>query len=322
MCLSQKPRRGFTLVELLVVIAIIGILIALLLPAVQAAREAARRSQCTNNLKQIGLAVHNYHDTFNTFPPGSLRFNIPGINSWSTQHLSWRTRILPYLEQQAIYDQVNWSALQFYNVAPGTTLRNIDLAAFRCPSDYSDARCSSTWAPTNYVGNGGARSGHAYTTANTRGMFWDVHTADARPPRMADITDGTSNSLMASECKINEPWVCRGSCTYAQCITGTDGVVRTSNEEGGRGYSWFRAYAGWEYLFNTILPINDKLTVNHECMTGSQDGAYAARSRHPGGVNATMGDASVRFVSETIDINLWQAASTIDGPNTEPTTGL
>ena len=315
----HKRKRGFTLVELLVVIAIIGILVALLLPAIQAAREAARRAQCTNNLKQIALAVHNYHDTFNAFPPGSVRSsNIPNVNSWSTQHLSWLARILPFMEQQAIFDQIDWARLQSWNHAPGNTLRNIDLACYRCPSDFSDARCSSSWAPTNYVGNGGARAGHAYTTANTRGMFWDVHNTDAMAARMSDITDGTSTTLMASECKINEPWVCRGSCTYSACITGTDGVTRTSNEEGGRGYSWYRAYGGWEYLFNTILPINDPLTANHECMSGSQDGAYAARSRHPGGVNVAMADGSTKFVSENLALDVWRAASTIGGPGNEP----
>ncbi len=326
MAVSCKRSRGFTLVELLVVIAIIGILIALLLPAVQAAREAARRSQCTNNLKQIGLALHNYHDTYQAFPPGSLRFIIPGVNSWSTQHISWEVRILPYLEQQAVYDQVDFEGLQSWNYAPGNTLRNTNLACYRCPSDYSDARVESSWAPTNYVGCSGSDTGHGYTTSDRRGMFRDINSTTARPPRMADITDGTSNTMAVSECKINEPWVCdcTSACDWSQCQLGTDGTVLTGNTSNsqGRGHSWYRAYGGNSWLYNTVLPPNDRLTSNHECYNGSGTGAYGARSRHPGGVNVTLGDASVRFVSETIDINVWRAASTIDGPSSEPIGGL
>ncbi len=318
MLLSLKRERGFTLVELLVVIAIIGILIALLLPAVQAAREAAKRSQCTNNLKQIGLAVHNYHDTFNGFPPGSVRFNLPGVSSWQTQHLSWAVRILPYLEQQAIYDQVCWECLQSWNSPPGNTLRNIDLAAYRCPTDYSDARVSNSWAPTNYVVCSGADRNHGFSNSRNLGMF-----RENMSRRIADIDDGTSHTMMASECMINEPWVCRGSCSDQNaCQAGTDGITLNSNDEGGRGMSWYRGYGGALWLFNTIMPPNDKLTSNHECMSGSTNGAYAARSRHPGGVNVTMGDGAVKFVSETVDLGIWRAASTIKGPSNEPQADL
>jgi prepilin-type N-terminal cleavage/methylation domain-containing protein len=315
--MSIHRSRGFTLVELLVVIAIIGVLVALLLPAVQAAREAARRTHCTNNLKQIGLAHHNYHDTFGGFPPPSIRFNIPGVSSWQTQHLSWAARILPFVEQQQVYDQIEWAILQSWNTEPGATLRGIEMPMYRCPSDRRDIRVNSAWAPINYVVCTGAddRLNFHNNSINNRtyGMF-----RENRSSTFADIKDGSSNTLMASECIINFPFVCRGSCTYASCITGTDGVTRTSNEEGGRGYSWYRGYAGWDYGFNTVLPINDKLTRNHECMSGSQQGAYAARSHHPGGVLVVMGDASVKFASETMTIEIWRAASTVDGPDNEP----
>ena len=317
--MKRRGQRAFTLVELLVVIAIIGILIALLLPAVQAAREAARRSQCTNNLKQIGLALHTYADVNKGLPPLSVRFTWY-VNSWQTQHLSWRTRLLPYLEQQAIYNQVDWINRQVWNVEPGLTIRNIDLAVFRCPSDRSGRPpgTSTSWAPTNYVANQGAddcsdlctSSQFSSNTALTRGLFRENWS-----PTFSDILDGTSNTQAVSECMINEPWVCRASCSgnMPACVAGTDGVVLNSNEEAYRGYSWFRGYAPYESSYSSLMPPNDRLTRNHECMNSSTRSVFAARSRHPGGVNVCWADGSVRFVSETVDKNVWIATSTIAG---------
>ncbi|MGQ9564741.1 MAG: DUF1559 domain-containing protein [Thermogutta sp.] len=319
-----RSRRGFTLVELLVVIAIIGLLIALLLPAVQAAREAARRSQCTNNLKQIGLALHTYVDANGRFPMLSVRFTWY-TNSWQTQHLSWRTRILPYVEQKSIYDRVNWIDRQVWNVEPGLTIRNTDLAVYRCPSDRGGrpAGTSSSWAPTNYVANQGADEctdmcSSSYFSTNPRltlGLF-----RENWAPSFADIIDGTSNTQAVSECLVNEPWVCRGTCGIADnpaalppCVAGTDGYTITKNDEAYRGYSWFRGYAGYESSYSTLMAPNDRLTRNHECMATSTRNVHAARSRHPGGVNVCLADASVRFIGETIDMNVWRATSTIQG---------
>jgi len=118
-----KRKRGFTLIELLVVIAIIAILIALLLPAVQQAREAARRSQCKNNLKQIGLALHNYHDNFRMFPPGDVRRLYGGVSSWTTSMIGWIPRILPFLDQAVIYNQINWELETGVSATPNSELR-------------------------------------------------------------------------------------------------------------------------------------------------------------------------------------------------------
>ncbi len=323
---KRLPRcRGFTLVELLVVIAIIGILIALLLPAVQAAREAARRAQCTNNLKQIGLALHNYHDSNRRFPPLSVRFSPPpsGVDSWNTQELSWLTRTLPYLEQQVIYSQIDFAKVQTWSSSPGSTLKNIDLVAFRCPSDLSGRPKGqpSNWAPTNYVASTGADecmdlcTTSTFTTdgQKTRGLFRMNHF-----PSFATITDGSSNTMAVSECMIGEPWVCRASCTsdLGSCVAGTDGVNLTDDEENNRGFSWYYGYGYYSLSFSTLLPPNDRLTKNHECMSSSTRGIGAARSRHPGGVNVCMADGSTRFVSETINITIWRGASTVHNGET------
>jgi prepilin-type processing-associated H-X9-DG protein len=310
-------------VELLVVIAIIGILIALLLPAVQAAREAARRAQCTNNLKQIGLALHNYHDTNRRFPPLSVRFSPPlpaGVDSWSTQELSWMTRILPYIEQQTIYTQINFADVQTWNKSPGSTLRGLNINGFRCPSDVGK-NIPSGWAPTNYLASTGAddcmdlcsTSTFSTNVQKTRGLFRMNHF-----PSFAHIQDGSSNTMAVSECMIGEPWVCRASCSsnMQACVAGTDGVTLDKNEEAIRGYSWYFGYGYYSLSFSTLMPPNDRLTKNHECMVGSTSGVGAARSRHPGGVNVCMADGSTRFVSETIALSIWRGASTVQGGET------
>jgi prepilin-type N-terminal cleavage/methylation domain-containing protein/prepilin-type processing-associated H-X9-DG protein len=318
--MSRQRSRGFTLVELLVVIAIIGILIALLLPAVQAAREAARRAECTNKIKQIGLALHNYVDTFKVFPCGSFRVDwISGLNSWETQHLSWLTRILPYVEQKQLYDQVPWGIYQSWSASKSTIGNKIymtHLTAFRCPSETSpwwdDA---SQPGPTNYVACTGSETSQAKpgSSMTAVGLFRENFF-----PSFANVIDGSSNTMAVSECTVGKPYTCRASCTnYQATNAGTDGVTLTKDEDSTRGRSWYQAYgATWPY--QTLLGPNDKLTENHEYMGGSNAGSYAARSRHPGGVNVGMTDGSVKFVGDTIDKTIWQAASTIS--NGEPKT--
>jgi prepilin-type N-terminal cleavage/methylation domain-containing protein/prepilin-type processing-associated H-X9-DG protein len=322
----RRRIGGFTLVELLVVIAIIGILIALLLPAVQAAREAARRSQCVNNAKQLGLAVHEYHDSFKVFPPGSIRWPEWAGNTWETSHINWVARVLPYIEQQNIYDQIEFSDTRPWQSdpsKPGYLLRRIEIASVRCPSDPGNKYGSTSAAPTNYVGCYGrsesCSGGHDYD----RGIF-----QENAEYTMGNIKDGTSNTMMVGGCLVGEPYICRGQCctnnwpACVNCVAGTDGLTLTGDDENGRGFSWFGGYGCQKWGFNTILPPNDRLTANHECMSSSTSGAYTARSRHPGGVNICMGDGSVKFVLETIELDIWRAASTMNGqtrPGGEPT---
>jgi prepilin-type N-terminal cleavage/methylation domain-containing protein len=185
--LSRRRIRGFTLIELLVVIAIIAVLIALLLPAVQQAREAARRSQCRNNLKQIGLALHNYHDIYNQFPPARIRDIIAG-EPWTTSNIAWGAHLLAQLDQQPLFSQVDWNLFQrhdpIWQEINGPVMQQV-LGVFRCPSDSGRGRVNwitpemnrvtgpvmpqSRWgvplAPTNYFGSVGPDT-HVRTAAD------------------------------------------------------------------------------------------------------------------------------------------------------------
>ncbi len=174
-----RPGAGFTLVELLVVIAIIGILIALLLPAVQAAREAARRMQCTNNLKQIGLAMHTYHDSLRSFPLGSSR---------ASDGFTWYSFILPYMEQRPLYDVLKPDARAIPAATAGTPIMT-QLGMYRCPSDSGDLLNPhyKGYPTANYVASG------TMFSAPSNSMHWKIFV------RMAAITDGLSNTFIVSE---------------------------------------------------------------------------------------------------------------------------
>ena len=238
-------RRGFTLVELLVVIAIIGILIALLLPAVQAAREAARRSQCVNNIKQIGLALHNYHDAFKSFPPRAV-FGAGCVGPpQSPYHHTWLTAILPYMEQGPLYDSTDMGA-----PAWGQPIVSTLVETLLCPSDYTalsdTTQTNGNIAWTNYAGptawdwwlrrdrNMGPNNppGLPITYDNTRsdGIFMADNTT-----LMRDINDGTSNTVLAAE--VNFAGWMRGT-SYQN----GSGIPRLSNSG---GYLPRAAFVGW-----------------------------------------------------------------------------
>src|SRR3954467_4303713 len=193
-------RRGFTLIELLVVIAIIGVLIALLLPAVQAEREAARRMQCTNNLKQIGIALHNYHDTDGCFPWCGLTILNPTVTS--TIQWSPHTRFLPHVEQRALYAALNFSFVG--SDPPNATVTATKVASFLCPSDPRQNIPVAGWAGTNYRGSQGNSLVYGYGDSDPTNV-----NAGMPPPnglffsnmlvKFADITDGLSNTAAFSE---------------------------------------------------------------------------------------------------------------------------
>ena len=309
----SNAHRGFTLVELLVVIAIIGILIALLLPAVQAAREAARRMQCSNHLKQLALGLHLYHDANNRFPVGSGRRdprasgNSEGLN---TSIIGWMARVLPYAEQASLHDQIDWT-LEPGNTGVNVDVMKLDLPFSRCPSDLADERPKEAYAPTNYVACQGT-NGRGFDWLKPDGLFMIT-----KQRAMRDVTDGTSNTMALSECMVNKPWVKRyGSDTagWNACLAGTAPPIDSNMSTSGiRGYSWFytREMSVWSYTAR--IPPNDRLSANHEPEVWTNYGFFGARSRHPGGVNVALADGSVQFISDSIAITTWQALATIAG---------
>lgn len=309
-------RRGFTLVELLVVIAIIGILIALLLPAVQAAREAARRSQCTNHLKQLALAFHNYHDTHRKFP--AYQYPVAGASSW-LGHGPF-TMILPFIEQRPVYDKVNFTLAWDNGNQPNAT----KIETFICPSDIAYADQSRPG--NNYAVCAGGRV-NLYDSGNPNeasGIF-----VRYRESGFADIQDGSSNVVMLGE-------LLKGDGTDSalnkerdftnQLPAHTDKFPPQSEIESlgatcdGTASSWQNSNGGREWMasfpgmvaFNTVAPPNWK---HISCCDGSafgytcdRNGIVPPRSKHPGGVNVALGDASVRFISDTIELLTWQRA--------------
>ncbi len=318
----SKARKGFTLVELLVVIAIIGILIALLLPAVQAAREAARRSQCTNNLKQLALACHNYHDTFKVFPPLGAGTDVSDTSAgdWNTcwtnngRRLSMFVHMLPFYEQATVYDLIQAGGTYGSNVVPrgganpmqtGYTPYTTKIAALHCPSE-----ANSTDAGGNYVGSVGDQCYNNHGDSTPRGIFGYLSEIG-----MNSIKDGTSNTIMFSEVRVgesnpqNDTSVERGQVTMGGldynpilCLqaVGPDGTLVGTypSSHNRRGRNWATGYS-LSVGFATILPPNSP-----NCSNGRGEwnwGLYPASSYHPGGVNGAMADGSVNFFSETIN---------------------
>ena len=290
--MKSARRLGFTLVELLVVIAIIGILIALLLPAVQAAREAARRSQCTNNLKQLGIALHNYHDTHKALPPGWLR-KYQGTTLINTSCWGWGAFILPYVEQQALFDTIEPGQGTFRDsVTDATKLAAMktELKAFRCPSDVqgvvnpSRTVNSQQLTISNYVGNNTSDTISQSDNPDKSGLF-----VEDKALRFGDILDGTSNTVALGE----RGWQYRRSdgkrkLSAAALIFGT--IDRNNGERLGDliGCGCYKLN-----LDGTVQPDDGQANANRGWMSYS--------SRHPGGANFVLADGSVRFISETID---------------------
>jgi prepilin-type N-terminal cleavage/methylation domain-containing protein/prepilin-type processing-associated H-X9-DG protein len=322
-------HRAFTLIELLVVIAIIAVLIALLLPAVQAAREAARRAQCTNNLKQIGLAMHNYETANGSFPPGEKGC------CWGT----WGVFILPFVEQQNLFNAWNAYGNNIpsggaadgylrYAGAANTTVSYSYVSSYACPSDpNAGVQRNGAVRYQNYVVNYGnvdqaqnrnypvpnpANPNQFFTFAGA--PFTDVGSpaiddtgyaidfAALTVTKIAGITDGLSNTMMTSELKIAGP----------------------PNDL--RGYTWWGPSASFTALLtpNSLLP--DTMgnggcsALNPPCNTGltNPNGGYtmvylAARSYHPGGISVGMCDGSVRFIKNSISLLSYQALSTSQG---------
>jgi prepilin-type N-terminal cleavage/methylation domain-containing protein/prepilin-type processing-associated H-X9-DG protein len=326
----KNVRRGFTLIELLVVIAIIAVLIALLLPAVQAAREAARRAQCVNNLKQIGLGMHNYISSNSTFPPGTKGC------CWGT----WCVFLLPFVEQQALFDAWNFygnsevSALDGnfrYGGIVNITVTSSRVNAYYCPTD------GGNQVLQGITSNGRSVTSHNYLVnfGNTTIMqtpitvgsitysflgapFSDIGAPDAisisykgtgtAEPTVGfqTITDGTSNTMFTSEVTVGQPKV-------------------VGSQYDLRGFSWWSfgaMFTGW-LAPNSTLPdamqssgyCSYPYLNNPPCTQASSILLMwqAARSRHPGGVNVGMADGSVKFVKNSVSLIVWRALSSAMG---------
>jgi prepilin-type N-terminal cleavage/methylation domain-containing protein/prepilin-type processing-associated H-X9-DG protein len=275
---SFPPRRrpGFTLIELLVVIAVIGILIALLLPAVQRVREAASRATCTNNFKQIGLALYNYHDSFNAFPPGRLDVT-------SSIHHSWEIRIFPYLEQDNLYKEYHFEVTWDNRSNDSGILQN-RVKTFLCPSAPADHVAANGRGPTDYPAINNISHPNPYIhplpTADT--TFVGVLGSNVYR-RIAEITDGTSNTLMVAEdAGRNQLWQMGRGGVYSSLNDGSWG-----NPDGNIVLKGFDPATG-------MTP--GPCAIN--CTNVQQ-----VYSFHPGGANALAADGSVHFLKETMDIN-------------------
>jgi prepilin-type N-terminal cleavage/methylation domain-containing protein/prepilin-type processing-associated H-X9-DG protein len=299
--MASKNRRGFTLIELLVVIAIIAVLIGLLLPAVQKVRAAAARAQCLNNLKQIGLGLHAYHDVYRALPPGGSTFA-------GTAGHSFHVYILPYIEQEALYRSFNLN--QTYNAGTSTTgnmaNRNLVPAVYLCPSQpiRIGFGADAGWSVVHYVGNMGPHgtnpdSGAAYDwhdNASQGGYALQGVLGAGAKVRLTDITDGTSNTILVGELSWGTP---AAPVPYRGWNRGCGNDTSTYGCIGCR---------------NVAYGINNPASIN----AGND---LALGSLHTGGANIALCDGSVRFLSENTDLGVLLSMASRNGGEVTGTTG-
>jgi len=333
----RRNHAGFTLVELLVVIAIIGVMVGLLLPAVQAAREAARRMSCSNNLKQLGLAIHNYHDTYKSFPTTEIWGDRTGLQ---VRNFTWMAFILPFVEQAPLHAQINFSQSVMAQTANnGTLIRSTVIPAYLCPTDPVWDTLPHNFALTSYAGASGWDE-HA--------RFGDLHAGvfpTARTTRFSNIQDGTSNTIAIGEVTTSSfcclpAGVDESTGGAGQVRRGASRVVRsafvaTMVDNGFNDHALARAVNNGQILLSADG--NQGIVgawwnggqahvwkPTYRCRTGINAEWRGAGSLHPGGAQFAMADASVRFISETIQAsalhsgqannnNVWNALNTVAG---------
>ncbi len=307
-----RSRRAFTLIEVLTTIAVIGLLIALVLPAVQMARESARRSQCSSNLRQIGLALNSYASSFGSFPDAS---NGHGYSPHSM--------LLPYLDESVLYNAINFSESAYDGLPTSAnyTVMCVTLSGFLCPSDGSSRRAGVGWS--SYPVNRGVN----YRPGTTENGAFTVPISSGSPsPSLASFTDGLSDTAAASEWVLgtvlltdrdpkatiyetptNLTRIFEFDLRAQECHDLDPATAKVNDPD--KGIYWHQG--GYLHTnYNHALGPND-----HSCspLGWVQFGAFSASSRHPGGVNLLFGDGHVRFVSERVNIPLWRAVGTRNG---------
>lgn len=306
---SRNKLRGFTLIELLVVIAIIAILVSLLLPAVQQAREAARRTQCKNNLKQLGLALHNYHDISRMFPSTSYQASDVFADAEASATYGWATMLLPQIEQAPLYNLLSPGSPRTLSQTvalngPELAAMRQPISAFRCPSDtgpnvndlYSisdgtaDVANRVDLATSNYIGCNDSQTvlrtnADGFMVVGTR---WAGNNNRVTTRRIRDITDGTSNTLAIGE----RAYVLNGDPLFAGVVFGHTGVENWV-PGGGQNPTGF-----WTVLGSGMVSINTTNSVNNSLINQAR---RSFSSQHTGGAQFVLADGSVRFVSENID---------------------
>ena len=318
----MKTRRGFTLVELLVVIAIIGILIALLLPAVQAARESARRTQCQNNFKQLGLALHLHHDVKRTFPEGFITGErgktAKDPYGWAPPQFPYMLWLYPFFEETATTEGFDYTFdTNWYETWPEEYLAKV-VSIMVCPSDGMGSN-PVLCCPAG-KGKGYAKSNYlAFFSGNTHGDLAATDITRERKRELAafglnrgssfrNIRDGTTNTMVMAEYLTGIPEDVRGYFWTCQAGGGMLFTKLTPNSSAAD------VLVGWDD--NWCPEGHDRPELNLPCRKGlfpPSNGTAGARSRHPGGVHVLLADASVQFVNESIDIVVWKGMATIDG---------
>lgn len=302
--MEKRVPSGFTLVELLVVIAIIGVLIALLLPAVQMVREAARSAQCKNNLKQLGLAMQSYHDTQKVFPPGSLIHLRPWLPHIG--RMSYFVHLLPYMEQEHLHEQIDQRT--GFNVARAwpdfQELYDLDIPGPRCPSFDNPCRSKGNGLGLDYFGVTGAKETACPSPPNARypvlPVLWPpclcggyANTGILYPNstvRIRDIRDGTTNTFMIGE----QAW------------------------KMGRHTNWFAGMGDGPGEVYSCKNVYHPINAEYCCLEGGWGGAFtndtSFGSQHPGGAHFVHADGSVRFIAEPIEMSLYlEMASRANG---------
>lgn len=332
----SRKNRAFTLIELLVVIAIIGVLIALLLPAVQAAREAARRAQCVNNLKQFGLAIHNYESATGVIPPGRIWAPRPGRPPTDfptifsgTPNTPWFCLMLGNLEQQALHNAFNFDLGSEGYAGPGlapaagyfanSTVAATKLALFQCPSDearmfqitpsYQGGLLSG---PIMTKGNYAVSWGNTNWRQNTVGTQDYLQSAFGHDKNVtiAKIKDGLSNTVFCAEVLQGDLYDVRG-VMWSSVPGGASFMTRFTPNKFD---DYLGLASGGDQLNQPIFCVSEPVAQLPCASANSDNQAFAAsRSRHPGGVNVLYGDGSVKFVKESIIHPVWVAINTIRG---------